>query len=130
MSLGGCSSNWTFNGLFPSVLSPNAGSTNETEGNAHSREAPMPAAPPKNWSRPRTCSLSRPRNIAVVGKSKTKFVQETWRLSSKSRIVPVIGLYPPGGGTGVVGFGNDGIGGSGGMISAVVRWPNDVAARP
>src|SRR6266478_710679 len=107
MSVGGCSS-------FSIVgsMKPRAGSTKETGGRPQTWGL---ANAGRNWTGIR-CVGSVPRKIPVVGASEKKFTQGIPRRSRRSRIVPVIGLYPPGGGT------------RGGTISAVVRWPKDVPA--
>src|SRR5690242_9358451 len=89
MSLGGCSS-------FSAVGSekPNVGSTNETSGSAHVVGV---ASAKNNWIGSACCGEGT-RKMAVVGRSEKKLIQETFPRSSRSMMVPVMGLYPPGGG--------------------------------
>src|SRR5690349_17182798 len=104
MSAGGCSSVST-------PATPNPGSTKETAGSVQGPG--LGGAFTKNWvTGCIVLGMSGGRKIAVVGRSEKKLIQDTPRRSSRSMIVPLIGLYPPGGG----------------KISAVVRCPKEVAA--
>src|SRR5437763_147432 len=92
MSAGGCSSVST-------PKTPNRGSTNDTAGRV--QRPGLGGAITKNWVTGCCWALgmtSGARKMAVVGRSEKKLIQEIPRRSSRSMIVPVIGLYPPGGG--------------------------------
>src|SRR2546428_9695851 len=113
---GGCSS---FSRGISAADNPKKESTKDTAGKVHT-----PGFGGANRERTATgrsssgtrCVGSAPRKIPVEGTFERKFFQETPAPSSRSRMVPVMGRYPPEGGEG------------GGMISAVVRWPKEVAA--
>src|SRR5690242_5778293 len=110
MSVGGCSS---FSFARPST--PRLGSTNETCGSGG--RAGFPASCDRNtgnglkWG---SIGAGNGRKLPPAGTSWKYSLQLTVWLSIKSKIVPVMGLYPPLPG--------------GGKLSLVVRCPKDVPA--